>query len=362
MGLTHRPLRTRNTQRGNGGGQAGGQSQTHAIFTESRRRRAARPTPPPVAVTPVSRADTTSAASTVYNVRYHPVSSPTPPVAMPYMEEEGESDRSKELSHEPGRQHTDTADDGGLPTQPTREEPIQIFHGDRRWRNILNPFKRRRASPPREVASAQAEEQPGEEKESDISEEEGDEIHGQEEPGQLQRANHFFPFQRRSGSAHGPDALPVTVIPARSQPHNNTWSPQLFNDSNIFEPAPPRQSNRHRRQHQNPGRSNDPSDRSDLPVRIIPSQTGVAAPWTTTADRDVNYELRYDPEAAALVGPDDYGYFSDTNHMQNVPRSLEEVDSEGTGEPGQSSNEQQPNHHVQDYSTTGSENTSTFRQ
>lgn len=129
-----------------------------------------------------------------------------------------------------------------------------------------------------------------------------------------------------------------------------------------MEPAPPRQSNRHRRQHQNPGRSIDTSDRSDLPVRIIPSQTGVAAPWTTTADRDVNYELHYDPEAAALVAPDDYGYFSDTNHMQNVPGSLEEVDSEGTGEPGQSSNEQQPNHHVQDYSTTGSENTSSFRQ
>lgn len=364
MGLAHRPLRTRNLQRGNGGGQAGGQSQTHAIFNESRRRRAARPTPPPVAVTPVSRADTTSAASTVYNVRYHPVSSPTPPVEMPYMEEEGESDGSKEPSHDAGRQHTDTANYGGLPTHHTREEPAQIFHRDRRWRNILNPFKRRRASPPREVASAQAEEQP-EEKESDISEEEGEEIYEQEEPGQQQRANHFFPFQRRPGSGHGPDALPVTVIPARNQPHNNTWSPQLFNDSNILEPAPPRQSNRHHRQRQTPGRPNDASDRSDLPVRIIPSQTGIAAPWTTTADQDINYELRYDPEAAALVGPDDYGYFSDTNHMQNAPGSLEEADSEATGEPKQSSNEQQQHHHhhhVQDYSTTGSENTSSVRQ
>lgn len=368
MGLAHRPLRTRNLQNGNG--QAGAHSQTHAIFNESRRRRAARPTPPPVAVTPVSRADTTSAASTVYNVRYHPVSSPTPPVAMPYMEEEGESDGSKELSRETERQHSDTASDGRVPAHHTREDLAQVFHRDRRWRNILNPFKRRRASPPREVASAQAEEQPEEGKESDISEDDGEEGHEQEQQQQQQqqRANHFFPFQRRSGSAHGPDSLPVTVIPARNQPHNNTWSPQLFNDSNIMEPAPPPQSNRHRRQHPPRGRPTDTSDRSGLPVRVIPSQTGIAAPWTTTADQNIDYELRYDPEAAALVGPDDYGCFSDTNHIQNAPGSLEEMDSEETGEPGRPSNEQNQHqqnhsqHHVQDYSTTGSENTSSFRQ
>lgn len=306
MGLAHHPLRTRNHGQGR---QTGPQSQTYALFAESRRRRAARPTPPPVALTPVSRADTNSAASTVYNVRYHPVSSPTPPVVMPYMEEEEETDGPKEVTDDI-RQHTDHSDDALTPQRP-REGLTQIAHTDPRWRSLLNPFRRRRASPPREVASAQAE-HPEEEQESDYSEDEGDGGHEQQ-PNVPRRDNHFFPFHRRRRPASERQAadafLPVTIIPARNQ-GQSAWSPQLFNDSSLFE------------QGRRPTSSRPVSGHSNSPVRVIPSQTGIAPPWTTDGYNNNNYELRYDPEAAALVGPDDHlpDHLS-ANHTQNASQA-----------------------------------------
>lgn len=298
MGLAHHPLRTRNNGPRR---QPGPQSQTYALFAESRRRRAARPTPPPVAVTPVSRADTNSAASTVYNVRYHPVSSPTPPVVMPYMEEEEETDGPKEQDIRQRNDHSDEA---------LTAQQHQTVHTDPRWRSLLNQFKRRRASPPREVASAQAEHP--EEKESDSSEDEGNE----QQPSAPRRDNHFFPFHRKRHPASGRQAadasLPITVIPARNQGQSN-WSPQLFNDSSLLEQG------RH-----------PVSGHSNLPVRVIPSQMGIAPPWS--ADGNANhYELRYDPEAAALVGSDDHlpGHIS-TNHTHDASQASEGAGSDGT--------------------------------
>lgn len=303
MGLAHRPLRTRNNENR----QTGSQNQTYAIFNESRRRRAARPTPPPVAVTPVSRADTTSAASTVYNVRYHPVSSPTPPVAMPYMEEEEETDGPKEMSEGTLRQQPNANDE--FMAQHFREDSAHVVQ-DPRWKSLFNHFKRRRASPPREVASAQAEERSsGEGKNSVFSEDEGDEA--QRQPTVSQRVNRFLPLSGRRQPASGRQAtdtaLPVTVIPARNQ-GQSTWSPQLFSDNSLFEQPQSRRPTS--------GRSAPGQPR--MPVRVIPAQSGVAVapPWNTT-DSNHNYELRYDPEAAALVGPDDY--LPEQNHANSTP-------------------------------------------
>lgn len=343
MGLAQRPLRTRNISEQR---QPGSQGQSYAMFSESRRRRAARPTPPPQALTPVSRADTTSAASTVYHIRYHPVSSPTPPVAMPYMEEEEEVNEPKDEIPEITELQPPDPDNETLTAEQTGEEPPQALHADPRWRSILNPFRRRPASPPREVVSAQAEVHPPEdEKESD----EGDEDHDQRIPAQT-GGNRFFPFRRRrqpAGGRPGADAtLPVIVIPARQQ-GQSTWSPQLFRDSSI------------------PESSSRPTSRrsTNLPVRIISSsQAGIAAPWAA-ADRDNIYELRYDPEAAALVGPDgyvpDHLYPPSTHTMQNDLASSET----NAGDPArQPTLDQGADDDMQDNSTTSSEETYHVRE
>lgn len=277
MGLAHRPLRTRVGNRNRG---AGGLMQNPNSARAPRRPNNSRPTPPPAVVTPVSRADTTSAASTVYNVRYHPVPSPTPPVAMPHMEEEDEIMETKDLEIE-GHPVSGTTDNNQTPND-AREQSPQIVQNDPRWRTLLNQFKHRRASLPKEVASAQAGEEPAAGEESDSSGDERDQLVAPA------RSNHFFSLHRKrhsgSGSQNNDAPLPVTVIPARRGRGQQTWSPQ----NRLLEPGPSHDSR--------PSHSN-------LPVRVIPSQPHASAPWSEAdmENREGDYVLRYDPEAAALV-------------------------------------------------------------
>lgn len=277
MGLAHRPLRTRvGISRGAKSRMAGGLMQNGP----PRRQNNFRPTPPPAVVTPVSRADTTSAASTVYNVRYHPVPSPTPPVTMPYMEEEDELNDGKDVDIN-GR----TAS-GNNETHPeahdAREQSPQIVQTDPRWRTLLKQFKHRRASLPREVASAQAEEPAG----GEAPDSSGDE---HEQPAPPPRSNHLFSLHRKghsgSGSQHTEAPLPVTVIPARRRGRGQQgWSTQ----NRLLDPGPSHES-----------RLGQPN----LPVRVIPSQPAASAPWSDVdlENGEGDYVLRYDPEAAALI-------------------------------------------------------------
>lgn len=291
MGLGHRPLRTRvGISRGNRnrGAQGLGRHPNRAVAPPNRNN--PRPTPPPAAFTPVSRADTTSAASTVYNVRYHPVASPIPPVMMPHMDEQEELDEAKEMEIE-GRPGAGTAVHD-LSSQDLREQSPQIVHTDPRWRNLFNPFRRRRASLPREVAFAQAGEEPAAGSESDSF----DDNTGARTT--RSKGNHFFPFHRKGQSGTGSQSanapLPVTVIPARRR-RQHTWSPRnrLLEQSSSDEPH---------------------SGRSDLPVRVIPSQPQASAPWTDAdlENGDGDYVLRYDPDAAALID-------EDLNHAREHP-------------------------------------------
>lgn len=289
IGLGGRPLRTRvgiprgNRNRGNG---VLGQNDTAMPP-----RRNPRPTPPPAAVTPVSRADTTSAASTVYNVRYHPVASPTPPVAMPHMEEEDELEDPKEMEIEAA--YDSNAAEHDPSAQDAREQSPQIVSSDPRWLALLNPFKRRRGSLPKEVASAQAGEEQGEE---DGDTDSYDDEH-QSRPTQPRGNSNFFSLHRKrypgAGTQNADAPLPVTVIPARRRGQQHTWSPQ----NPLLEIPSTHESHS--------GRSGR-SGRSGLPVRVIPSQPQASAPWTDmdleNGDRD--YTLRYDPDAAALIDED----------------------------------------------------------
>lgn len=279
MGLAHRPLRPR------GGRNAQGESQA-AAANRSRRRRSARPTPPAAAVTPISRADTTSAASTVYNVHYYPVSSPTP-VTMPFMEEEEEgSDEDKEPTMIETQQPSQPPQNG---PDSDRDQSPQIVNVDSRWRTILNPFKSRHAALPREIATAQAEE------EGFLSADElarGDE-EDQRNPSLHRAGANLFSLHRMGNPASSrqsaTDPLPVTVIPAR-QRGQHTWSPQWFSDSNTVDRSSSRRT---------APRSNDQG------LRVIQPQVQSAAPWTAAdiegSYNSMDYELRYDPEAAALV-------------------------------------------------------------
>ncbi|KAJ6102784.1 hypothetical protein N7486_005211 [Penicillium sp. IBT 16267x] len=289
--LAHRPLRTRvGINRASHNRGTSGLAPTNDV-AESRRQNN-RPTPPPAAITPISRADTSSAPSTVYNVRYHPVASPTPPVAVPHMEEEVELEEAKEVEIEEYHE-LDDLEDQAL-AHDSREQSPQMVQADPRWRNLINHFKRRRGSLPREVAFAQAGEEPvneGERREEGDSDSTADD---HEQPATQSRSNNnFFSLHRPrlpGASSQPTDApLAVTVIPARRR-GQQTWSPQPRNG--LLETTP----SQHEQQQPRSGYSN-------LPVRVIPSQPHTSAPWGDAGlgNGGGDYILRYDPEAAALV-------------------------------------------------------------
>lgn len=103
---------------------------------------------PPTTVSPASRADTTSAASTVYRIHYHPASVTTTPV--------------RETIATPGAYQNNVCHSGTEPPQQkqTQESPADKDTNPRPnwpthpWQRIPNPFKRQRSSPPAEVSQA----------------------------------------------------------------------------------------------------------------------------------------------------------------------------------------------------------------
>lgn len=103
------------------------------------------PSPPLPVASPVSRADTTSAGSTVYVVRYHPTNDPTPPIT----------------------EDVDVASESDGKRQPRTQQPTdQLVESTgivARWKNLMegvqmipNPFRRQRDTPPPEVVRALA--------------------------------------------------------------------------------------------------------------------------------------------------------------------------------------------------------------
>ncbi|GAB7354148.1 hypothetical protein MBLNU459_g4707t1 [Dothideomycetes sp. NU459] len=97
-------------------------------------------TPPPPRVTPPSRTDTTSAASTVYVVNYNG-----------YSEHDAEPVRRLPEDGQPqASTQQDASHDTSTDNKPSKPERCL----NSRWQTVHNPFKRKRLSPPAEVRAA----------------------------------------------------------------------------------------------------------------------------------------------------------------------------------------------------------------
>lgn len=129
------------------------------------------PTRPPVAVSPISRSDTTSAASTVYTVHYHTLNIATPPISRvetqvkpvsrhdqrrtqdPHEQEElNEKDEQDETNEQDHQDELDELDEKDEKDETDLPEPN---HSKRRWQSLGNRFKKRSALPPAEVRQGQ---------------------------------------------------------------------------------------------------------------------------------------------------------------------------------------------------------------
>ncbi|KAH0558530.1 hypothetical protein GP486_004811 [Trichoglossum hirsutum] len=132
---------------------------------------------PPTSSTPVSMANSTSAASTVYAVHYHTVNETTPPIPEQMSDYgdgvdrghatalenrtsgaavHGATDQNGDvgsIESEGSRNGTDLVQ--GIPERDVERSPPAVNSG-KRWYVVPNPFKRRRDEPPIQVARAAA--------------------------------------------------------------------------------------------------------------------------------------------------------------------------------------------------------------
>ena len=174
--------------------------------------------PPSPIASPVSRTNTTSAGSTVYTIRYHPISN-TPPAI-----------RQDGRGHE-GLQPTNFsngAPPGGDLEGGTGKENEPVHNRSRwNWQAMAHPFRRRRASPPPEV-------QRGRVIEPLVVEDVSTNLpaHNYSRWALKSRLGAFAAEQgeklreRTSGREEAEANLPVTIIPAH--PRGRTWSPELL--------------------------------------------------------------------------------------------------------------------------------------
>ncbi|KEF53472.1 uncharacterized protein A1O9_10447 [Exophiala aquamarina CBS 119918] len=179
-------------------------------------------------VTP-NRSDTGSATSTVYAIRYHHLTSPSPnlqqdlPPQQPVPHQDTMVDAPKTVSDPSGSELSPSSTDKEIGVEQHRNRAAgdsdSRYVGRQIWSGVPNPFKRRRAEPPAEVADAQI---ASGVRRSPID----SRLNMRGRLGAFAAAQRDR-FTNRGGIPAAP--LPVTVIPA-PKTNDRTWSPDDLRD------------------------------------------------------------------------------------------------------------------------------------
>ncbi|KAF4462366.1 pH signal transduction [Fusarium albosuccineum] len=185
------------------------------------------PTRPAPAVTPISRTDTASAASTVYAVRYQPPSEattrtpdPLPQQSMVDLSRQNSSPQSHQASDEPSPSNQAPASvQNGHVVSPASRQSIDLeanspnspTHGGWRGLTFANPiFRNSNEDPPQEVAQ-HAQQEAAPEHEGRATEPSRWDLRARLEDF---AANQAEKLRDRMRSTPNTESLPVTVIPA----------------------------------------------------------------------------------------------------------------------------------------------------
>jgi PalH/RIM21 len=331
----NRPLRSRmlfNNSK-NKTGAASGVVGEIATTAAAAQKNVSGPAPPVAAATPVSRADTTSAASTVYAVRYHNLQG-----SSPHIPEVGpcEPNAPKVAFDESTPENTvaekgkgDIASERGRVHVESRIKPISRPP----WAAVSNPFKRRRAHPPAEIVGAQMLE---------------DNCH-RRSPARMvnsekwkirSRMDAFKTVQRDKLRSRQPgkvdEPLPVMIIPAQPR-GTRTWSPDDLAEVNDATKNLPAQVDDGQSPDlaQLPESSSDPQDDSVFPAPIPEGRI-----WPPEDIHTHQESGPYSEESQSALqqhkGPPDRELRSPNEHSHDTsPRVNDQLDDEA----------QQPHHH-----------------
>ncbi|KAK3109265.1 pH-response regulator protein palH/rim21, partial [Teratosphaeriaceae sp. CCFEE 6253] len=187
------------------------------------------PTPPPPVASPVSRADTASAASTVYVVRYDTAAADVPQPVRRRVARDANGNTAGALVQADAQRRQSAARDPEKEEVPNAEDEAQPNRNRKqgRWYGVSNPFKRKRASPPAEVQQARRAA-----------------AATSYTPRAVKPAHNFPPrdvknrlgvLAAETGERFRDGAVrrrpyvdvPVTVIPAQPRGSGRTWSPEV---------------------------------------------------------------------------------------------------------------------------------------
>lgn len=184
------------------------------------------PTPPPPVASPIDREQTTSGASTVYVVHYHPITDVPQPVRRRV---DASGNTAETIARQREQRQAAQGTTARDPEKEGHEEESQP-NTERRatnWLNVANPFKRKRASPPAEVQQARRTlDEPRR-----ASPRAATPAHNFARWDLVNRAGVLAAqagerWHDRSARRRPQDDLPVTVIPAQPRGSGRTWSPQ----------------------------------------------------------------------------------------------------------------------------------------
>ncbi|KAF2456845.1 PalH/RIM21-domain-containing protein [Lineolata rhizophorae] len=183
------------------------------------------PTPPPAVASPVSRTDSTSAGSTIYAVRYHPGSEPSPLHRRRSVTEETAEPTQRQWRS--GDRHS-TIQWRDVEAHTTIDEEPQRERSRSRWPTVSNPFRRRHASPPPEIQQAKVLESTNQPENEKVKTQPENSTSRWDLKSRLVSfaAEQSERFLERSAGRHAEMNLPVTIIPA--QPRGRTWSPEVL--------------------------------------------------------------------------------------------------------------------------------------
>jgi hypothetical protein len=176
-------------------------------------------TPPPAVASPISRIDTTSAASTVYVVRYDDGGDDPQPIRR-RVDASGNAIVSQD--------HRDsTLKDVGKEEETGDDRPVRERLQQGRWHNVANPFKRKRASPPAEVQKARDRAEAGPTRALTPAQHNFSKWDLKNRLGVLAAETGERFRDRNSARGQGED-VPVTIIPAQPRGSTRTWSPEVL--------------------------------------------------------------------------------------------------------------------------------------
>ena len=236
-------------------------------------------TVPRPTVSPPSRSDTASAASTVYAIRYHNVTSPSP-VVLDAPDEALEHKNTREAPQVPpgtSSSSTESSNDKEVipiaPGQEVTPRPSDTPATQNRpfWASVSHPFKRRRAEPPAEIAGAQVA--------SGMRRSPIDRAYNMKD-----RFGAFAKVQRdkmQGRNEEDPNAsLPVMVIPA-PKGEGRTWSPDDVRRSSAAAPDiyPSEQPDHAAATPQAPATTDTPQPQTQSPIQAQdPNVVHIPAP------------------------------------------------------------------------------------